>query len=84
MTQEEKEREAERLYVLFDRMANSGVMEVENPIRQAQAQGRFSETTDEAEAELKRLQEEEEEDERQVLEDMERYRARKAAGAEVV
>lgn len=81
MTDEEKQAEAEKLYLLFDRMANTGVMEVENPIRQAQEAGKFTETTDEAEAELKRLQDEDEEDERQVAKDLEAYRARKATGA---
>ena len=39
MTQEEKEREAERLFVLFDRLERSG-MGV-NPIRKAQQEGKF-------------------------------------------
>ena len=39
MTDEEKEAEAERLFVLFDRLERSG-MGV-NPIRQAQQEGRF-------------------------------------------
>lgn len=39
MTEEEKEAEAERLFVLFDRLERSG-MGV-NPIRKAQEEGRF-------------------------------------------
>jgi hypothetical protein len=39
MTQEEKEREAERLFVLFDRLERSG-MGV-NPVRKAQQEGKF-------------------------------------------
>lgn len=43
MTDEEKEREAERLFVLFERMRKLGVVNVENPIRTAQQSGRFEE-----------------------------------------
>lgn len=42
MTEEEKEREAERLFVLFERMRSLGVG-VENPIRAFQQSGRFEE-----------------------------------------
>ncbi|KAJ2304497.1 hypothetical protein IWW55_002402, partial [Coemansia sp. RSA 2706] len=35
MTDEEKEREAERLFVLFERLNKTGVIKVENPIRAA-------------------------------------------------
>lgn len=35
MTDEEKEREAERLFVLFERLNNTGVVSVENPIAKA-------------------------------------------------
>jgi hypothetical protein len=42
MTDEEKEREAERLFVLFERMRSVGVG-VENPVRTAQQSGRFEE-----------------------------------------
>jgi hypothetical protein len=42
MTDEEKEREAERLFVLFERMRSLGVG-VENPVRTAQQSGRFEE-----------------------------------------
>lgn len=43
MTEEEKEREAERLFVLFERMRRLGVVQVENPVRRAQQEGRFEE-----------------------------------------
>ncbi|KKZ66381.1 hypothetical protein EMCG_07885 [[Emmonsia] crescens] len=43
MTQEEKEQEAERLFVLFDRLKATGVVDVENPVRAALEQGRFEE-----------------------------------------
>ena len=42
MTDEEKEREAEKLFVLFERMRTLGVG-VENPVRAAQQSGRFEE-----------------------------------------
>ncbi|KAL1959684.1 hypothetical protein VTO42DRAFT_1270 [Malbranchea cinnamomea] len=43
MTKEEKEREAERLFVLFERLRSTGVVNVENPVRTAVEQGRFEE-----------------------------------------
>lgn len=82
MTEEEKEREAEKLYVLFDRMTRTGVMEVDNPVRKARAEGRFAETTDEAEAERKRLQAEDERIEREVEEEMAVFKSRKRAQAQ--
>ncbi|THX66866.1 hypothetical protein D6D05_10082 [Aureobasidium pullulans] len=46
-TEEEKEREAERLFVLFERLRATGVINVENPVAQAQhrdnLEGRFEE-----------------------------------------
>ncbi len=46
MTQEEKEREAERLYVLFERLKATGVVDVKNPVHEALEQGRFEEVED--------------------------------------
>jgi len=46
MTDAEKEREAERLFVLFERLKATGVMNVENPLRSAQQSGRFEELSD--------------------------------------
>lgn len=43
MTTEEKEREAERLFVLFERLKATGVVDVKNPIREAVESGRFEE-----------------------------------------
>lgn len=43
MTDEEKEREAERLFVLFERLKATGVMNVVNPIEQAVNEGRVEE-----------------------------------------
>ena len=42
MTQEEKQREAERLFVIFERLQATGVMKVENPVKQAVERGQFS------------------------------------------
>ncbi|KIV77541.1 hypothetical protein PV11_09331 [Exophiala sideris] len=46
MTDEEKEREAERLFVLFERLKATGVVDVKNPVQQARDEGRFEELTD--------------------------------------
>ncbi|KAL8854268.1 MAG: hypothetical protein Q9221_000982 [Calogaya cf. arnoldii] len=43
MTEEEKEREAERLFVLFERLKATGVVNVKNPVEQAVEEGRFEE-----------------------------------------
>ena len=45
MTDEEKEQEAERLFVLFERLKATGVMDVTNPVEQAIREGRFEETS---------------------------------------
>ncbi|CAG8573446.1 9676_t:CDS:2 [Ambispora gerdemannii] len=46
MTDEEKEREAERLFVLFERLKKTGVMSVVNPVEQAINSGKFEEIND--------------------------------------
>ncbi|KAF2098378.1 hypothetical protein NA57DRAFT_66698 [Rhizodiscina lignyota] len=46
MTDEEKEREAERLFVLFERLKATGIMDVENPVRTAVESGRIEELPD--------------------------------------
>ncbi|PHH83698.1 hypothetical protein CDD82_4660 [Ophiocordyceps australis] len=46
MTGEEKQREAERLFVLFERLKKTGVVNVENPVGEAIRQGRFRELGD--------------------------------------
>ncbi|KAF2020789.1 hypothetical protein BU24DRAFT_416470 [Aaosphaeria arxii CBS 175.79] len=46
MTEEEKEREAERLFVLFERLKATGVMNVQNPVEQAYRSGRIEELPD--------------------------------------
>ncbi|KAI1420165.1 guanine nucleotide exchange factor [Xylaria sp. FL1777] len=46
MTEAEREREAERLFVLFQRLQANGVISVENPVRTAVEEGRFEELPD--------------------------------------
>lgn len=46
MTQEEKEREAERLFVLFERLKKTGVVNVQNPVEEAYRSGRIEELSD--------------------------------------
>ena len=48
MTDEEKEQEAERLFVLFERLKATGVMNVVNPVEQAIDEGRFEEVDEDA------------------------------------
>ncbi|KAF2243776.1 hypothetical protein BU26DRAFT_523364 [Trematosphaeria pertusa] len=49
MTEEEKEREAERLFVLFERLKATGVVDVKNPVEEAYRSGRIEELPDDAE-----------------------------------
>lgn len=49
MTMEEKEREAERLFVLFERARKLGIVNVENPVAKAVQEGRFEELPDDYE-----------------------------------
>ncbi|KAK4191840.1 guanine nucleotide exchange factor [Podospora australis] len=46
MTDEEKEREAERLFVLFERLKKTGIIDVVNPVEKAMQEGRFEELPD--------------------------------------
>lgn len=46
MSQEEKEREAERLFVLFERLKATGVVDVKNPVEVARDASRFEELSD--------------------------------------
>ncbi|RCH94799.1 hypothetical protein CU097_004743 [Rhizopus azygosporus] len=47
MTDEEKEREAEKLFVLFERLKKTGIVDVENPIAKAMREGKLEEIQDE-------------------------------------
>jgi hypothetical protein len=77
MTDEEKQHEAEKLFVLFDRMAKTGVMSVEDPLRKAQESGRFEELdASNAKEEIERGKQEDDEDERQAAEEMKRWKNR--------
>ncbi|KAL2199057.1 guanine nucleotide exchange factor synembryn-like protein [Corynascus similis CBS 632.67] len=49
MTMEEKEREAERLFVLFERLKQTGVVSVQNPVEKAMQEGRIQELPDDDE-----------------------------------
>lgn len=50
MTMEEKEREAERLFVLFERAKANGLLTVDNPVAQALREGRLEELPDDADS----------------------------------
>ncbi|KAH6977055.1 guanine nucleotide exchange factor [Ilyonectria sp. MPI-CAGE-AT-0026] len=52
MTEEEKEREAERLFVLFERLKKTGIIDVQNPVEAAMRQGQFRELKDDEVEEL--------------------------------
>ncbi|POS86708.1 hypothetical protein EPUL_002194 [Erysiphe pulchra] len=47
MTEEEKEREAEKLFVLFERLKKNGVLSTKNPMEIYQSSGKFEELKDE-------------------------------------
>ncbi|KAH7027778.1 guanine nucleotide exchange factor [Microdochium trichocladiopsis] len=64
MTVAEKEREAERLFVLFERLRANGVISAENPLRTAVEQGQFEELEDEKKGSNSSDYDEEEEEER--------------------
>ncbi|OTB01225.1 hypothetical protein M426DRAFT_221857 [Hypoxylon sp. CI-4A] len=52
MTEEEREREAERLFVLFERLRANGIISAENPVRTAVQEGRFEELPDDYDEDL--------------------------------
>ncbi|KHN96894.1 Guanine nucleotide exchange factor, Ric8 [Metarhizium album ARSEF 1941] len=52
MTDEEKEREAERLFVLFERLKKTGIVNIQNPVEKAVHEGRFEELSDDCVEEL--------------------------------
>lgn len=84
MTDEEKEREAEKLYVLFDRMNRTGVMStVENPVDKAKKEGKLEQSRDEQEAERRRLEQEDDELEREVERELAAYKERKKGAGSV-
>ncbi|KAF4450761.1 guanine nucleotide exchange factor synembryn [Fusarium austroafricanum] len=52
MTEEEKEREAERLFVLFERLKKTGIVDIQNPVEAAVREGRYRELKDDEVEEL--------------------------------
>ncbi|KAK4054371.1 hypothetical protein OIO90_003604 [Microbotryomycetes sp. JL221] len=79
MTDEEKEREAEKLYVLFDRMNRTGVVSaLDNPVDKAKREGKLEQSAADKEQERQRLEQEDEELEREVARDLAQYKAKKA------
>ncbi|KAH0530039.1 hypothetical protein TsFJ059_004715 [Trichoderma semiorbis] len=52
MSEEEQLREAERLFVLFERLRSNGIIDVENPVAQAVREGRFRDLGDDEVEEL--------------------------------
>ncbi|KLU88012.1 hypothetical protein MAPG_07001 [Magnaporthiopsis poae ATCC 64411] len=56
MTQEEKEREAERLFVLFERLKKTGIVDIQNPVEKAFQEGRFEELDDDYDEEKDKKQ----------------------------
>lgn len=75
LSDSEKEREAEKLFALFDRINRTGVISVKNPMQAAAEEGRFEEIDAKVEEEERRAREEEEErDEREVGKMMEERR----------
>ncbi|KAK9703525.1 hypothetical protein K7432_010688 [Basidiobolus ranarum] len=48
MTDEEKEQEAERLFVLFERLNKTGVVKIKNPVVEAMQSGRMHEIDEES------------------------------------
>ncbi|KAJ1021861.1 hypothetical protein NDA16_003624 [Ustilago loliicola] len=78
MTEEEKEAEAERLFVLFDWLNKTGVVQVRHPMEKAQQEGRFEEIQERSEQEeRKRLEKEEQETEEVVEREMAESKRRK-------
>lgn len=78
MTEAEKEREAERLFVMFDRLNKNGAITVENPITAAKQAGKFASSAEDDAARIREIQDEEDEEEKEALAELARYKERKA------
>ncbi|CAH7666037.1 guanine nucleotide exchange factor synembryn-domain-containing protein [Phakopsora pachyrhizi] len=73
MSEEDKEREADRLCSLFDRMNRNGIIKAEDPRRRAVDTGRF----EEIEKSLERMEEKEGvEEEEEAMRELQKYRER--------
>ena len=73
MTEEEKEAEAEKLFMMFDRLNRTGIIKTSNPMQDQNNQKRFEEIEEEDQQNELR---EEEEDEREVEEIMRKHKQR--------
>ncbi|KAL9937743.1 hypothetical protein V8E36_003288 [Tilletia maclaganii] len=78
MTPEEREREAERLFVLFERLNRTGVVQVGNPARDPDARAKVEALTEEEER--REREREEAADEAEALRDLEAYKKRRQGG----
>lgn len=79
MTPEEQEREAERLFVLFERLKKTGVVDIQNPVEAAQQSGRFEEVDEESTEEKARRQRAvDDQEEQEAVEEMQRWKNRNA------
>lgn len=78
MTDEEKEREAERMMALFDRMERNPAMQlVENPMKEAVRSGKIEEwEKSEDERELQRIREQEAADEAEAAREVSEWKKR--------
>lgn len=78
VTQEEKEREAERMMALFDRMEKNPAMQlVENPMKDAVRSGKIDEwERSEQDKELQRIREQEAEDEAEAAKEISKWKKR--------
>ncbi|GAK67542.1 uncharacterized protein PAN0_019d5770 [Moesziomyces antarcticus] len=78
MTDAEKEAEAERLFVLFDRLNKTGVVQVRHPMAAAHESGRFEEIEAQtAQQEAERQEQEDQQTERDVEREMAAHKRRK-------
>lgn len=79
MTDEDKEREAEKIMSYFDRMERNPAMQmVQNPMKEAVASGRADEWDKrEADEEQRRQIKQDQEDEEEAMREMAAYKARK-------
>lgn len=81
MSEEEKEQEAERLFVLFERLKKTGVVDVKNPVEVAQQNGRFEELGESdtsPEEQARKQKDEDEKEQREAEEEMRRWKSRNA------
>ena len=78
MTEEEKEAEADRLFDMFERLDRTGVVKVQNPMRQGVESGRIQELEEKEDEERRRLAELEDAEAETVVErEMKTFRERR-------